>query len=347
MDSAYYESILYRIIRGRLRLPFRGPVLYVYEPESDVLEESYDIYKKAYDEAYFDGAYIKEELKEVLFTNEMWSPEDDEKADEAEKEIEKLKIHAFENYYNVPLLKNTKNAIRLQESYFKKYKSRFHSLDHISCEGVASLAKSIWVISKSIKTKDGTPVDAQDLPLTKIMEYYNSKMITSTDFRYIARNDPFRGMWSSGKKLNGVFGRPSIELSKDQLALCQYSSMYDNVHESSESPHEDVINDDDCLDGWFLVQKREYEKHKNKKDVEKMLGNSKIANSQEVFLMAKDQHTAKKIGDMNTTIGKTIIQNRNAQIEEAGSIKHTHLADVKTDISNQRHQQAMQKIRGR
>ncbi|MGB0657638.1 MAG: hypothetical protein ACPGOS_01095, partial [Gammaproteobacteria bacterium] len=78
--------------------------------------------------------------------------------------------------------------------------------------------------------------------------------------------------------------RPSIHLTRDQLSLCQFSSMYDNVNESSESPAEDVINDDDCLDGWFIVQKREYEKSKNKKDMEKLLGNSKVANSQEIFL---------------------------------------------------------------
>lgn len=347
MDKTYYENILYRIIQGRLRLPFLDPVLYLYEPENDILEESYDVYKKAYDEAYFDGAYIKEELKEVLFYNGMWSPEDDEIAEKAEKEIETLKVNAYENYYNVPHLKNVKMAIRFQESVFRKHKSRFHSLDHISCEGVASLAKSVWTISKTIRDRNNKDIDTSGLPLTKIMEFYNSKMIQSEEYRFIARNDPFRGIWSAGKKQNNIFDRASINMTKDQLALCQYSSMYDNVHESSESPHEDVINDDDCLDGWFIVQKREYDKNKNKREVEKMMGNSKIANSQEVFLMAKDQHTAKKIHDMNTSIGKSIIKNRNAQIDQAGSIKHTHLSDVKQDISAQRTQQALQKIRGR
>lgn len=347
MDKTYYENILYRIIQGRLRLPFLDPVLYLYEPDSDILEESYDIYKKAYDEAYFDGTYIKEELKEILFYNNMWSPDDDDKAKKAEEEIERLKVEAYENYYNVPRLKSLKINIKIQESIFRKHKSRIHSLDHISCEGVASLAKSIWIISKTIRDKNNNPTTNTELPLTKIMEFYNSKTIKSEEYRFIARNEPFRGMWSAGKKQNNIFDRASVYMTKDQLALCQYSSMYDNVHESSESPHEDVIDDDDCLDGWFIVQKREYDKSKNKREVEKMMGNSKIANSQEVFLMARDGHTAKKINDMNTTVGKGIIESRNAQIDEAGTIKHTHLSDVKQDIAAQRTQQTLQKIRGR
>lgn len=347
MDSTYYENLLYRIIQGRLRLSFLGPDIYLYEPDNDILEESYDIYKEAYDEAYFSGTYIKEELKEVLFNNEMWSPEDDEKAKKAEEEIERLKVYAYENWYNVPLLKGAKAGIRNHEHIYKKYKSRFHLLDHISCEGVASLAKSVWIVSKTIKNRSAETIDSSDMPLTKIMEYYNNKAITSSEFRYIARNDPFRGMWVSGKRHSGVFNKAAIDLTRDQLSLCQFSSMYDNVNESSESPPQDVIDDDDCLDGWFIVQRREYEKNKNKREMEQRLGNSKIANSQEVFLMAQDGHTAKKINDMNNVVGKSIIANRNAQIDSAGQVKHTQLSDVRQDLSAQRHQQAMQKIRGK
>lgn len=347
MDKTYHESILYRIIQGRLRLPFLGSGFYLYEPDVDIIEESFDIYKEAYDDAYFDGAYIKEELKEVLFYNNMWSPEDDSIAEDAESEIERLKVHAYENYYNVPVLRNTKNGIRLQEFRYKKHKAKIHSLDHISCEGVASLASSIWMISQTVKDKTGIIVKDKGLPLTKILEYYNSKSIESSEYRYIARNDPFRSMWTAGKKHSNIFNRPGVELTKDQIALCQFSSMYDNVNESQDSPDEDVINDDDCLDGWFIVQRREYEKSKNKKQMEKLLGNSRIANSDEVYLMARDQHTAKKINDMNDTIGKGIIQGRNVQIDQAGDIKHTKLADVQQQIAAQRHQQAMQKIKGR
>ena len=39
--------------------------------------------------------------------------------------------------------------------------------------------------------------------------------------------------------------------------------MYDNVYESHERPNDKIIEDDDCLDGWFIVQRRKHEKDKN------------------------------------------------------------------------------------
>lgn len=347
MDNTYYEGILYRIIQGRLRLPFGDPVLYLYEPSNEIVEESFDIYKETYDDAYFKGVYIKDELKEILFYNDMWSPEDDNKAKEAEDSLENLKVQAYENYYKPSELRGIKVNIKLTESIYRKHKSKIHSLDHVSCEGVAAFARNIWIISKTVKDKSLNPISADKLPLTKILEYYNGKSIDVADMRYIARNDPFRTMWSSGKKQSSVFGKPSIELTKDQLSLCQFSSMYDNVYESHESPDEDVINDDDCLDGWFIVQRREHDKNKNKRQMEKLLGNSKIANSDEIFIMSKDGHTAKKVHDMNDNIGKSIINTRNRQIKEAGSLNFTDLMDVRQDIVTQAHQGAIQKIRGR
>ena len=77
--------------------------------------------------------------------------------------------------------------------------------------------------------------------------------------------------------------------------------------------------------------------------MEKLLGNSKVANSQEIFLMAKDQHTAKKIGDMNDVVGKGVIASRNAQIDSAGEVKHAMLTDIQRDIQAQRYEQARQR----
>ena len=63
----YYEKILYRIIKGRLRIKLGDLVLYVYEPTSDVLEESYEIYDEAYQKAYYNNVFIDEELRQLLY----------------------------------------------------------------------------------------------------------------------------------------------------------------------------------------------------------------------------------------------------------------------------------------
>ena len=153
-------------------------------------------------------------------------------------------------------------------------------------------------------------------------------------------------MWNAGKIQGNIFVKPSCELSSEQSSLCSYASMYDNVYESSDCPKDKVIQDDDCLDGWFIVQRREMEKHKKQQEVEKLTSNPKISNSQELFLMADSPEAANEILDLNHPHSRGIINQRNQHIEEAGEIKHTHLPDVKQEISMQRQQDLASKLKG-
>jgi len=347
MDNILNEKTLYRILQGRLRCSLGNPALYIYEPSKDVLEESFHIYDESYKEAYFKGVYLKDELKEILVNNNIWSPFDDREAEKIEKKIEEFKLKAFEFFYKTRDLFSIKMAIRDLEKQLMKVKSKKHTLDHTSCEGVASFARSVWIISKSTYNIDGSMYDWSNHSISTLMDYYNSNQISSGQFRSVARSEPWRSMWNVGKKQSNVFGKPTCELTKDQISLCSYSSMYDNVYESQESPDEKVIEDDDCLDGWFIHQRREYDKQKKKRQVEDLIKNPKIANSQEVFLMANDQEEANKIFDVNHPSVRSIIRDRQNTIENAdGQIKFTELNDVRQDIAVERMQAARSKIKG-
>lgn len=347
MENIFYEKTLYRILQGRLRLPQCDPVFYIYEPSKDIIEASFEIYDQTYKDAYFKGVYIKQELKEILFNNEMWSPQDDKQAEQIEKQIEELKLQAYKSYYKVKELSGIKANIRMLEKTYTKHKSKIHTLDHISCEGVASFARSIWIISQTTKDENGNLYDYGKFTLSQVLDYYNNNIIDQKVIRYIARNEPFRSMWNIGKKQSNVFNRPALDLTRDQISLSNYSSMYDNVYESSESPCEEVIDDDDCLDGWFIDRKREHEKYKKKKEVESLISNKKIANSQEIFIVAPDQESANKIYDMNDPHSRNIIAARNKQIQEAGSVKYTQLNDVKQDLTLQARQAAIKHTKGK
>ena len=347
MDDILIEKTLYRILQGRLRCSLGDPVLYIYEPSKEIMEESFDIYDKSYKEAYFKGVYLKEELKEVLVYNELWSPYDDREAKKIEEKIEEEKLEAFKFFYKTTDLFHIKIRIRGLEKKLMKVKSKKHTLDHISCEGAASFARSMWIISKSAYLTDGNPYDWSNHAISSLMDYYNSNQISSETFRSIARSEPWRSMWSIGKKQGNAFGKASCDMTKDQVSLCSYSSMYDNVYESSESPDEKVIEDDDCLDGWFISQRREYEKDKKKRQVDDLIKNPKIAGSDEIFLMAKDQEEANKIFDVNHPAIRNVIKDRQNTIENAdGQIRFTELNDIKQDIAMEQMQSAKSKIKG-
>ena len=165
-------------------------------------------------------------------------------------------------------------VLRVLEKDLLKYKSKKHTLDHISCEGVASFARSIWIISKTVYNVDKTPYEWSRHSISSLMDYYNSNQISSTQFRSVARTEPWRSMWTIGKKQGNAFGKSASELTKDQISLSSYSCMYDNVYENSDAPDEKVIEDDDCLDGWFIHQRREYDKQKKKRQTEMTMKHS-------------------------------------------------------------------------
>ena len=348
MDDILNEKILYRILQGRLRLKLGDLVLYIYDPSKDILEDSIDIYEEAYQKAYFGGIPIKSELIHTLVENDLWSPFDDKEADKIQKQIEELKLEAYRNYYDSKKLSSIKYNIVYLEKQLIKYRYKKLSLDYTSCEGVANFSRSVWIISSTTFYKNGKPYDWDQYTISQIMDKYNDAQITQEQFRKIARTDPWRSMWAAGKKQGNIFGKSTSELTPDQLSLVSFSYFYDNVFESHECPNEKIINDDDCLDGWMISQRRESEKHKKEKEINSMIKNPKIANSQEVFIMAQNQESAQEIYGLNTHHGMNIIKGRNEKIKNSdGSIKFTEFDDIRQDIAIQSHQAAIQQTKGR
>ena len=349
MDDIYYERILNRIIQGRLRLKLGDLVLFIYEPSADILEESFDIYEEAYEKAYFDGVYIDREIKEVLVNNNLWTPFDDREADEIQDQIEDHKVAAFKAFFRPKELKTIKASIRRMERDIVKLRQKKVQFDHLTCAGVANFARKSWILSKTTKNLDGSDFHFIKCSISSMLEFYSDKEITPGDFRKVARIDSWRSMWNSSKKRADVFDKPSCFLDKNQLSLVSYSQMYDNVYESTDRPADKIIEDDDCLDGWFVLQKRKYEEDRKQKESEDLLSNEKIANSQEIYIMSRSDEETKNIYDMNSIGTKRIIQERkeflNAQTEK--DIHFKHLPDVEQERAINATNAGIQSLKGR
>jgi hypothetical protein len=332
LDDIYYEKTLNRIIQGRLRINLGDLVLFIYEPSLDILEESFEIYEEAKKKAYFSGNFLEQDVLEILLEGEMWSPHDDKAADSMDEKIEELKIHAFKNFYKKKELRGIKKNIRNMERKQALLRLKKTQLNHITCDGAADFSRKCWIVEKTTKTINNLPFNFNDYSLSFVLEKYQSNSISSEQYRKIARSAQWRAMWSSSKQRGDVFGKPSIELDQQQLSLIQFSMMYDNVFENPESPKEEIINDDDCLDGWFIHQRRKHEKSKKQAEVDAMLGNSKVANSQEIFLMADDKKEAEDVYSLNSINSRNIIPRRQKQLENTeGLLNFKDLREVQQD----------------
>jgi len=347
MDDIFNQQALYRILQGRLRYQCGDLVLYIHEPTRDIIEESFVIYDEAYKNAYFTGVYLKSELVEILVSNDLWTPFDDREAEKIEKQIEEFKIQAFKSFFKTKELILIKRGLRALEKQLIKYRSKKICLDYVSCEGVAAFSQSVWTISNTTKDIEGNLYNWQHITPLSVMKHYDNSQISASTFRSITRNEPWRSMWANGKQQSNIFGKPTCDLTRDQLSLCSYAMMYDNVYESMETPDDNVIKDDDCLDGWFIVQRRKQEKDRKKRETEDLLSNPKIANSQEVFVMTSDQESADKLYDLNDPVSRGVVQSRQ-QLHRShdGKLDFREFADIKQDIALAQTQAAIHKAKG-
>jgi hypothetical protein len=329
LDNIYYEKTLNRILQGRLRIRVGDLVLFIYEPNRDVVEESFEIYEDAREKAYFSGCYVEEEIINLLVENDIWTPRDDKEAEKINKEIEQLKVEALNNFFRKKELTTTKRKIRRLEKKYSALKQKRITLDHLSCDGVAQFSRRCWILSKTTKTADNKLYSFLDINVKDMLEIYSANAIPSQDIRYLANNLPWRQMWNSSKNRESLLGKPSSDLTTDQISLVAFSQMFDNVYQDPEQPTEEIINDDDCLDGWFIAQREKNEKDKKQQQVDNSLP-SKVANSQEVMLMANNNDEAQEIYGLNSAASRNIIRQREADLKAANEpVDFKNFTDVK------------------
>ena len=110
-----------------------------------------------------------------------------------------------------------------------------------------------------------------------------------------------------------------------------------------DCPSSDVIEDDDLLNQWFIDQ---YEKKSSNDTVSDGIKNHKIAEAQEVFIKVDTPEDARKVYEtMNTPESRRIIQSRQKALFDKGKLREDQLPDVKRNISMQKTQEYIGKMK--
>jgi hypothetical protein len=336
------ERTLYRIISGRTAIFVGGSSFCVVEPNSELIAESYDKYDIYLEDAYASGCLVEEEFNQFLFENDVWSKAHDAVLKQKRDELENLKVLAYENHFREKDLKRIKREIRGQERSINKILVDKSKYDFIKCDYVAEMARLNWLLSKTTYLDDNLIDEHHDI--AQISNAYFDKAIDSLKIRDVAKCDTWRSMWFNNKLHGGqLFKRAPMDYSRDQITLCSYTSMYDNVYEHYERPDDIVIDDHDCLDGWFIVQKRNSDSARKKNKV--ISKNPKIANAKEQFVFANNQDEANVIYNMNDSFTRSTLQQRFESIQGKEKVKDIDFADVQQDLMIQQNNMAMKKGR--
>lgn len=300
------------------------------------IEDEYlanEVYMSSFDQARSDNIFTFDEMLEWMKDRKLWSSEKDEKIEGIKKDIEKLKVEIFNARSKEKLRETIRLYIRAAEKALTKLNVERDDLFSKTCEGIALQDKSMYIFSKCCFI-GSQPLDINDVDLTSLYYEYNCNQLSEKQIRELARNDPWRLCWYA-KEYSPLFANEKNRvLSNDQKGMLIWSTMYDNIQESMDCPTEEVINDDDLLDGWFIIQRKKQNSEKAKSELENRTSNSKIANSDEIFIITDSQKEAENIHSMNSFGGEVIRQQRLNTVRKLGVATDLDFADKKLEIQS-------------
>lgn len=344
MNSYEREYFVSRIRSGFYNVKLDSLKVRIYTPTFEDEYFANEVFMESFDESRSEGIQTQEEMLDWMYSKDLWSDEQEEKIKGINKDIEKLKVEIFQSRSKEKLRETIRAYIRTAEKALQKIQSEKDEYFNRTCEGMALQDKAMFLFGRCCFVGKER-LDISDIDLGWLYYEYNNLMMSEKQLRELARNDPWRLIWHS-KDHHKLFNNSEDRvLSNDQKGILIWSGMYDNIQESMDCPTEDVINDDDLLDGWFIVQRRKQESEKAKAELEARTSNSKIANSDEILIVTDSRREAENIHNMNSIGGDIVRKQRIEQAKNLGKATDMDFADRKLDAMNQQRQMFKDKVR--
>ena len=297
------------------------------------------VYTSAYEDNIYSDFILMEDIDYLLIETNIISRDHKKILTKMEKSLDNQKISLYKSYYDTLQRNKIKQKIKNTRQDIDKFYQEQHSLDYLTLEHYCDNIKNEFIITHSLYHYESDRLVFNfDTPIAfnlfnSIMAIVSQNVIDVSTYKAVARSDYWRNYWNNNK--TNILDEPVKEWSEEQKSLINISCMYDKIQEHPESPKDDIVADDDALDGWMLLQRQENEKQKKEKGVDNMLS-GKIKDSSEVFLMAGNREQAQDIFALNSEQGLQTIQQKMSMVTSSdGPIRDAQLPDVKARIINQ------------
>ena len=307
MDEGRRNFLSYQIISGLQFITIEGIRYKLMAPSTEIRLLGEHVYQDTLHSLRFDGLITKDKAQLLLRRLDIWHPQHDKDLEKVEKHLEDKKVSLYNALYNSERQSGIRRTIETAKKTINKALIKKHSLDYMTLDYHALLTKKKFMVGVCLRNPDGSSVydvntfwEADSTVLEQVIEYMDRNMISIEEFRELARNDPWRTLWNTGKE--GCMGTSPSHWTDDQKTLVTFAKMYDNAYQSMDCPSEEVFEDDDMFDGWLIDQRRKREKDQKQKQIDTM--ESVPDGAQEVFLFAPTREDANKVYDLNDEEGR-------------------------------------------
>lgn len=330
------ERNIYRILSGKIIFYYNNKNYILTFPKPILKYKANLIYESIINDEKYNEWIRLENLERYMQHIGVWEPEMTLFMKRSEKEIENLKISLYNNRLNARLT----NKTRLQLSNIRSRLNQLHTIKQTyftqTLEGYAESIKNEFIIVNTVFYKGKKVFDKFKSFKNSLNEFNNivaaidKHALGVSDYRTIAKSDLWRSFWNVGK--NNIFKNSVSEWTEEQLTLVSYSMMYDSVYEHPEKPSDNIINDDDMLDGWMIIQRKNMEKSKKQDEILKT--NNKLGKAQEVFIFTDSEEGIQEIMSMNSDEALINMAEREYTINKNETIDHSQLPDIKKEFTN-------------
>ena len=335
------ELLLYRIFCGYLIFNLNNETYKLSSANLTIKYEAQILYNNIVNDEKYNDWIREENLDSLLVYLNLWTKDTSMIIKDIEKKIDNNKVE----YYTHFKFSDKKNSIKKNlDNYKKQLSSILNKKEELysnTLEGYANSIKNEFIITRTLYKNDklvfnNSCNENNYLLFNNVVSELNKYNINIYDFKKIARNHIWRSYWNVKK--DKVF---SDSFTDDQRTLIGISQMYERVYEHPECPSDEIIDDDDALDGWMIVQKRKTEKDKKQQQVDSL--NPKLKNAQEVFLFANNNNEAEEIIGLNNLEGLSRMKSKINHVNKFGLTEDSKLPDVQIDLRNQLNEQRNRK----
>jgi hypothetical protein len=332
------ELLLYRIFCGYLIFHVNNESYKLLAADLSLKYEAQTLYNNIINDEKYNDWIREENLDNLLIHLNLWTKDTKIIMKDIEKKIDNSKA----DYYTHFKFSDKKSSIKKNlDNYRKQLNSILSQKEDLysnTLEGYANSIKNEFIITHSLYKNDALVFNKHIgennyLLFNSVVSELNKHNINISDFKKLSRSNIWRSYWNVKK--NDVFA--ADKLTDDQRTLVGISQMYDRVYEHPECPSDEIVEDDDALDGWMIVQKRKTEKDKKQQQVDTL--NPKLKNAQEVFLFADNNEEAQEIVALNNLEGLNKMKSKIAHVNKFGLTEESQLPDVQMDLRNQLNQQ--------
>lgn len=295
--------------------------------------EAQEAYEEAYAEASLDGCYSEGELLDFLMDKGLWSDRLQGEMAQLEHDIEEFKVKLVGLAFRSAEKRAGKLALARAKARHEEVFSLRHSHDHLTAHGVASMVKVRHLLASSLYYSDGRrligSLDEASPLFENACEAFLGSRLSDTALREVARTDPWRPVWAARKSCGSVFGAAAADLTDEQLRLAVWSGMYENVSAHPECPADEVLEDDDLLDGWFILQRRARAQRDVERRADDVVTNEKVRNSDEVYIVAQTPEDVARVEALNDEAARQAKRSRAEAIKARGAVQHVDLPDMR------------------